>query len=156
SSVCAALHAAHELEDDAGRSLGLVHGNLTPDSLLITTLGVVRVIDFGLARVKARCATKRDVAAENRAPYTPPEGFSGRAIDRRSDVFSVGVLLYAMATGRLPFGDDQPVPGKGASIPRELDALLSQALESDPDCRFASAAAMRRAIDEIALSHARV
>ena len=107
SDVCAGLHAAHELRDRSGNSLDLVHRDINPSNILVARDGKSKVVDFGIAKSKGRMhVTRAGSTVKGKAPYLSPEQIGGLPIDRRSDLFSLGVLLYVMATGVHPFRAD--------------------------------------------------
>ncbi|AKT43231.1 serine/threonine-protein kinase [Chondromyces crocatus] len=125
--ICAGLESAHELCDDDGRPLGLVHCDVSPENVLITSEGLVRLVDFGVALYGGPPLSERSglipieawVAAppssgqrgelRGKAPYMAPEHILGAPSDRRADLFAVGILLYEMLAGTHPFlaDDDQ-------------------------------------------------
>lgn len=148
--VCAGLEAAHELCDDDGRPLGLVHCDVSPENLLITSEGLVRLVDFGVAihegtplsertrgGVSPRDAGVADLGPRVRrarqelrgtAPYMAPEHILGEPSDRRADVFAVGILLYELLAGAHPFlsEDDQIT----------MDRIASASPAEPPSSRF--------------------
>jgi serine/threonine protein kinase len=161
SDACAGLHAAHELKDESGRELGVVHRDVSPQNVLIATSGAVKVIDFGIAKAENRAAPKtRTGIVKGKLQYMAPE--QARAtkgpIDRRVDLWALGVCLYELISDALPFdGENQfeilakvtgtepfaPIEG----LPASVQEILEHSLARSPDERFSSAAAMRRAIE---------
>jgi serine/threonine protein kinase len=176
TQTCRGLHAAHELREENGVLVGLVHRDVSPQNVLVTYDGVVKVVDFGVAKATARLDTQTEAGQlKGKIAYMSPEQLRGEKIDRRTDVFAMGILLYMMTTGKHPFrGDDQAqtiarissdepailpsvlVPG----YPQGLEACVMQALAKDPAKRYPSAndmllgltralpTAMREATDE--------
>ncbi|MDN5757475.1 MAG: protein kinase, partial [Tomitella sp.] len=147
-----ALAAAHRA--------GLVHRDVKPENVLISDDGEVKLADFGLVRaVAGTTATSSSVILGTAAYLSPEQVRTGRA-DPRSDVYSVGVLLFEMLTGRTPFTadtnlaiayrrleEDVPPPSTFiAGVPREFDELVMHATERDPDARFHDAADMGAAL----------
>ncbi len=147
------LHAAHVMTDETGASAGLVHCDVSPENLLIGVEGTCRLSDFGVARahsLPARTTTR------GKARYASPEQALGGQLDPRSDVFSMGVVLYEALTGIPLFqGEtvdetlwqvvhrDIPRPSQvGLHPPAAIDAVCLRALERDPERRFHSAAEM--------------
>ncbi|MBP0457452.1 protein kinase [Streptomyces bomunensis] len=151
SDVLAALETSHEM--------GLVHRDIKPGNVMVTPRGVVKVMDFGIARamqsgVTAMTQTGMVVGTPQ---YLSPEQALGRGVDARSDLYSVGIMLFQLLTGRLPFDADSPlaiayahvqeeppVPSSvNRALPPAVDALVARALRKNPNERFPGAAAMR-------------
>ena len=100
------LHAAHELCDDAGKPVGLVHRDVSPGNLMVGYEGVVKVIDFGVAKAASNMQQTRVGQIKGKVAYMAPEQTSGDRVDRRTDVFALGVVLYQLVTGKHPFRGD--------------------------------------------------
>lgn len=163
--TCAGLHAAHELKNDKGELVGLVHRDVSPQNLLVTYDGVTKVVDFGVAKATALGDGATQAGQiKGKVGYMAPEQVKGDPIDRRVDVFALGIVLYALTTGKHPFRREseaatmynicapQPVmpPRKVvADYPEELEAVILKALAKDKDKRFASANEMLRALDSL-------
>jgi len=161
--VCHGLHFAHELTDSAGQPLDLVHRDITPANIVLTYGGEVKLIDFGVAKTSANTSQTRVGTIKGKLAYMSPEQVSGRPIDRRSDVFSTGVVLWELLTARRLFAraDDvstlhavlkAPVPAPSTlrdDVPPALDAIVSRALARNPDERYPSAEAMASALEEL-------
>ncbi len=161
--ACEGLHHAHERCDRAGRHLAIVHRDVTPHNLMVTRDGVVKVLDFGVARTAARRGTEAGVL-RGTLSYMAPEQVRGRPVDRRADVFALGVVLYELTTGsRLFRGTDvqvmtaiveQDVPppsSRWAEYPPALEAIVLDALRRDPGARIQSAAELARRLEQFAL-----
>jgi serine/threonine-protein kinase len=163
ADAAAGLHAAHELKDDDGVSLGVVHRDVSPHNLLISADGHVKVADFGVA--KALGGMQSQTAAgqiKGKISYMAPEQVTGAAVDRTSDVFALGCVLYEATTGAPPFrgeGDHQVMhallsgkfimPSKALiGFPLELEKILCRALAIRSADRFESAEKMRIALEE--------
>ncbi len=163
ADACAGLHAAHELTDDDGRLMNVVHRDVSPHNILVSLEGNVKVADFGVA--KALGQTHQETAAgqvKGKVAYMAPEQIGGSAFDRRADIFGMGCVLYEAATGVQPFrggGDPQvmqavlrgtyePPSSLVKGFPAELAAVIDRALAPDPRARFATAETMRVAIEE--------
>lgn len=157
------LHHAHERKDRAGRSIGFVHRDLTPQNIMITRDGVAKLIDFGVAQTNA-FAEERGLVRGTYA-YMAPEQVRGLALDRRSDVFALGIVLYELTTGiRLFSGDeirimqsiteeDAPAPSdRVEGYPIELEAIVMAALARDPDQRIATAADLALHLENFAMN----
>lgn len=160
--VCAGLHAAHELLDDDGSPLGVVHRDVSPQNILLSTQGRVRLTDFGIARARGRLhAPTQTGKIKGKINYIAPEQVTNRNIDRRVDIFAMGVVLYEATTGGRPFsGDDalatlyqlleQPIVPPSemlAGFPEGLDKIILRAMARVPDERYASAADLGRALE---------
>ncbi|TFV85712.1 Stk1 family PASTA domain-containing Ser/Thr kinase [Blastococcus sp. CT_GayMR16] len=151
ADICGALDFSHRN--------GIVHRDVKPGNVMITPQGTVKVMDFGIARaVSDSAATMTSTAAViGTAQYLSPEQARGESVDARSDVYSMGCLLYELVTGAPPFSGDSPVavayqhvredPRLPSSInpqvPAELDAILLKAMSKNPANRYQSAAEMR-------------
>lgn len=151
ADVLAALETSHEM--------GLVHRDIKPGNVMMTKRGVVKVMDFGIARAMQSGVTSMTQTGMvvGTPQYLSPEQALGRGVDARSDLYSVGIMLFQLLTGRLPFDADSPLAIAYAhvqeepvapssinrSIPPALDALVARALKKNPNERFPSAAAMR-------------
>src|SRR5262249_53770375 len=110
SQVCAGLHAAHELRDDAGALLDPVHRDISPANVMISKVGFAKIVDFGIAKSKGRLhVTRAGGVVKGKTPYLSPEQLAGKPVDRRSDIFSLGILLYVLATGLHPFRGDTEI-----------------------------------------------
>jgi serine/threonine protein kinase len=163
--ACAGLHAAHELADERGRPLRLVHRDISPQNLLVGLDGVTRVADFGVAKFdrKPGMATT-DGNLKGKLAYMAPEYVRVQSIDRRLDVFAMGVVLWEALTGeRLFRGQDQAdtkqrvlhhvAPLISQVVPKvglALDGVVETALAKSPDDRFDNAAAMAAALESSA------
>lgn len=148
------LDYVHRLRDFDGRPLRVVHGSVSPENVIVTYDGEVKLIDFGGARV--RTSTLDDPLARRRLPYAPPEQFSG-APDLRGDIFSVGVMLWELVAnrplwGRIPAptlvrrlltGDIPRLRDVVPTVDGELDRICARALAPHPDGRFRSAGDLR-------------
>jgi eukaryotic-like serine/threonine-protein kinase len=164
AQACKGLHAAHELCDETGALLGVVHRDISPHNILVTFSGIAKVVDFGIAKATQRASSLTEAGEiKGKLAYMAPEQIRGRAVDRRTDVFALGTLLYVITTGRHPWKRDNPGatterlvsdrPVKPPSAlrpdyPAALDAVVRKALEKDPDKRFATAADLLVALEE--------
>ena len=161
--LCDALHHAHERNDDSGRPMRIVHRDVTPHNLMITADGFAKLLDFGVART-AKDESKGG-SLKGTLAYMAPEQVRGQRLDKRSDVFSTGVILYELTTGRRLFHgseidvmtsiverDVTPPSEWIPGFPRELERILLMALARDRARRFPSAQHLARALEELAVS----
>ncbi len=158
SLACAGLHAAHELTADDGTPYGLVHRDVSPQNLFVTFAGEVKVLDFGIATAKDRESRTEAGQSKGKLEYMSPEQSNGEPLDRRSDVFALGIVLYELVTGKRLFRRASPLATLEAihrepivrpsrtteGIPGELDRIVLTALARDPQDRFSTAAEMAR------------
>ncbi len=151
ADVLAALEASHEM--------GLVHRDIKPGNVMMTKRNVVKVMDFGIARAMQSGVTSMTQTGMvvGTPQYLSPEQALGRGVDARSDLYSVGIMLFELLTGQLPFDADSPlaiayahvqeeppVPSSiNRSVPPAVDALVARALKKNPNERFPTAEAMR-------------
>jgi len=153
--ILLALHHAH--------SKGIVHRDIKPQNIMMLKNGAIKVADFGIAKLpNAETVTMTDKAIGT-VFYISPEQASGKTIDRRSDIYSLGVTMYEMITGKLPFVSDNPVsvaimqvknrprpPHEiNVKIPRGLEQIILGAMEKNPDDRFHSASQMLRHLQQL-------
>jgi len=160
--TCAGIHAAHELKDDQGTLMGLVHRDVSPQNVLITPDGAVKVVDFGVAKYAGRGAAKTQQGElRGKVPYMAPEHILGKVLDRKADVFALAVIFYQMVSGKHPFlrdddlltmaqiSSDEPVKPLiklCPSVPLALSDAVGKALSKKPDNRTQSALAFMRAV----------
>jgi eukaryotic-like serine/threonine-protein kinase len=162
SDLCAALHGAHELVDADGQPLKVVHRDVSPQNVLLSDGGVVKLIDFGVAKARHRFAAETSAGfAKGKARYMAPEQSEAAPIDRRADVWGAGAVLYELVAGRTPIdgpndaaifrtllaGTD-PVDPLPDSVPGPVRDVVHKALERSPEKRFPTARAMRDALEE--------
>ncbi|MBX3219404.1 MAG: serine/threonine protein kinase [Labilithrix sp.] len=155
------LHAAHEATDEQGQPLGIVHRDVSPQNILVARDGVARVIDFGVAKAAGRVQETEGGELKGKLAYMAPEQLTRRAVDRRCDVFAMGVVVWEALTGRRLFaGDDaastlysvlnEPIALPSSvcpDLPFSLDSVVLRALQRDPVMRFATARDMALAIE---------
>jgi serine/threonine protein kinase len=155
ATVCDGLQYAHDQRDDQGNPLGLVHRDITPENIMISFTGTVKILDFGVAKATAAASLTRAGTLKGKYAYISPEQVHGAPADRRSDVYSVGVMLYELLTGSRPFRGSNdldllrkvaagnPAPSRELApwIPVELDATIMQSLAAKPESRFQNATA---------------
>ena len=163
SAAAAGLHYAHERRGPDKRPLGIVHRDISPSNILVGYDGSIKVVDFGIAKASARQET-RSASLKGKISYMSPEQCKGGEVDRRSDVYSLGVVLYELATTtRLFKGEtdylvmDQIVNGRVTlpqvrrpELPNELSAIIMRAISPDPERRYFTAEELRVALDQFA------
>ncbi|MGE3674888.1 MAG: serine/threonine protein kinase [Polyangiaceae bacterium] len=158
------LHHAHELCDETGRRLGLVHRDVSPQNVIVTYDGQVKVVDFGIARADGRLAQTALGQIKGKFSYMAPEQALGKPYDHRSDLFALGATLYELAMGRRLFrGEDEmetlrkvisaEVPSPRSidpTFPLAFETILLRVLSLDPERRHASAYELARDLDAFA------
>lgn len=165
--VLEGLDHAHRKCDLSGAPLGIVHRDVTPSNILCSFEGQVKLTDFGVARATAMMSQTSPAALVGKLGYMSPEQLEDRAIDQRSDLFSVGVVLHELLTGQRLFNAESeiqavvsmleepipPVRSLRPDVPEELERVLMTALQRDPDRRFGWASEMSEALQRVMLSH---
>jgi serine/threonine-protein kinase len=158
AEACAGLHAAHEHADADGVPRGVVHRDVSPHNLFVSYDGTVRVIDFGIAKAENRETKTETGTIKGKFGYMAPEQVGGESVDRRTDLFALGVILWELLTGKRLFQRSNHLETVKAtcfepiarpqeldpSIPSPLERIVMRALERDRDERYQSAAEMRR------------
>ncbi len=165
AAICAGLHAAHEVRDDAGELLGVVHRDVSPANVLLGTSGQVKLIDFGVAKAMGRMAEETSAGTiKGRVAYMSPEQAMGGALDRRADVWSMGALLYQLLTGRVPYDADNQLamlhllsrglpPTPLRDMPGDIAEIVYTALSYNPMGRFHTAKEMQQTIEAAMTRH---
>jgi len=143
SEVARALHYAHTF-----RKLGIVHRDVTPDNIMLAFSGAVKLVDFGIARSNADATLTQAGFVVGRPIYTAPEVWEGARADRRSDIYSLGVVLWQLLAGRpLEPADTESSPSQiNPDVPPELSAVNLRAFDADPAHRYQSAGALHQAL----------
>jgi serine/threonine protein kinase len=161
ADACAGLHAAHELRDEQGQPLGIVHRDVSPQNILVSVSGAVKVIDFGIAKAQNRQQGEtRTGVVKGKVQYMAPEQVKkGHAVDRRADIWALGVCLHELVTGKVPNDGDDHVevirkvlsdepPQLAEGLPDPIGRILDKSLTLDPKDRFPTAAAMQHALED--------
>jgi serine/threonine-protein kinase len=163
ASVAAGLHAAHELADDEDHLLGVVHRDVSPQNILISMGGHVRLADFGVAKSRGQLHRPTETGeVKGKLSYMAPEQVTSKVIDRRADIFALGCVLYEAALGVRPFHgadalatmykileeDLTPPRALDVGFPEGLEPVLIKALAKDPSERYQTAEEMRDALLE--------
>lgn len=153
SEACRGLSYAHELADESGKPLGIVHRDISPPNIMVTKRGEVKVADFGLAKAGTQVVTTDPGVVKGKFSYLSPEAAQGLEVDARADVFSLGIVLWEMLAGRrLFYGQTDYATVKliqNANIPRlaplnrevdeEFEEIVLKALTREPERRFQTA-----------------
>ncbi|HET9959611.1 MAG TPA: protein kinase [Polyangiaceae bacterium] len=159
----AGLHAAHELRDPQGQLVGLVHRDVSPQNILVTYDGVTKVVDFGVAKATAIMGSGTSPGQlKGKVGYMAPEQIDGDDFDRRADIFALGIVLYALTTGKHPFRRESdaatmynicspqaalPPTRVMPDYPRALEAVVLRALAKNPADRYQTANEFLRDLD---------
>jgi len=156
------LHHAHQAKDGKGRPLGLVHRDVSPPNILVGFDGATKLIDFGVAKAAGRLQETATGFLKGKYPYMSPEQIDARPVDQRSDVFSLGVILWELCTrqrlfkgsnelttARLVSDCSVPPPQRvNRDLPKEIDRVILKALQRNRDLRYPDASALRAAVEE--------
>jgi serine/threonine-protein kinase len=154
------LHHAHELCDPEGRPLGIVHRDVSPQNLFVTVDGLCKVLDFGIAKAAGASTKTRTGTVKGKYAYMPPEQLKGEILDRRVDVFALGVVMFEALTGKRLFWREtdflifraiaeEPIPrvrDYRPDVPAAIDAAVARALARDRNERFPTARAFGEAL----------
>jgi serine/threonine protein kinase len=167
SSVCEGLYHAHQKSDLYGNPLNIVHRDVTPENIFVSFDGTVKILDFGIAKAANQIEQTRAGEIKGKLSYMSPEQCMGKVLDQRSDLFSLGVVLYEWITGYKLFTGDSEVAilktiteGKiyppsyfKPDVPEAVERILMKALEKDRDQRYASAWDFQYDLDRFLASH---
>jgi serine/threonine protein kinase len=165
SRVASALDHAHRHKDAEGRPLRIVHRDVSPQNILISFEGQVKLTDFGIAKAATKASTTERGALRGKLMYMSPEQAWGRPIDHRSDLFSLGIVLYEMLSGERPFlgagssdmgilkkvreADVPPLAPLGVTMPAELERIVMRALAREPDDRPRTAGILQQDLESL-------
>jgi len=152
TQVCAGLDYAHKLKDFRGNPLNIIHRDIGPHNIFISYDGQVKIIDFGIAKAAIQNTKTQDGSIKGKMAYMSPEQAQGEAIDHRSDIFAMGILLYEMVTHKRMFEGDAfrifakvreadytPAEIVNEALPRDLCRIIDKALAKDLEQRYQSA-----------------
>lgn len=161
--ICEGLAYAHELKDQKGRDLHIVHRDMSPPNVLITRFGEVKIVDFGLAKANSQLEKSDPGVIKGKFSYLSPEAALGQEIDGRTDIFAVGIILWEMLAGRRLFMGDTDLETvrqvQAARVPsvrqfnpdvtEELEAVLMKSLAGDPARRYRTARDFGRDLNNV-------
>lgn len=161
ADACGGLDYAHNFSTKDGQRVGLVHRDISPQNLLVSKDGVVKLVDFGVAKAATSSHKTQTGAVKGKLSYMSPEQISGARLDGRSDLFALGIVLYEMVTGQRPFGHESELLAVTAILnetprlphelhpgtPAELESIILRALAKQPEDRFQSASEMQLALE---------
>ncbi|MFO0762198.1 MAG: protein kinase [Byssovorax sp.] len=160
--VCAGLHAAHDLRDASGKTIGLVHRDVSPQNILVGYDGVVKIIDFGVAKAESNQLRTNVGQIKGKVGYMAPEQAFGEPVDRRTDIFALGIVLYLMLSGRNPFRGEteyatlgrirdkrpaDPLRTLVPAVPEAVEQVVMKALAKNRADRFSDMMELARAIE---------
>ena len=162
SQVLEGLYYAHQKSDVHGKALGIVHRDVTPENIFVSFDGGVKVLDFGIAKAANQVEMTRAGEIKGKLSYMSPEQCMGKPLDHRSDIFSLGVVLYEWVTGFKLFTGESDVAvlksitdGKiyrpsyfKQDVPEQVELILMKALEKDPAARYQSSWEMQYDLDK--------
>ncbi len=162
SQASEGLHYAHSKQDTSGAPLNIVHRDISPQNILVSFEGITKLVDFGIAKAATQYQETRAGILKGKYSYMSPEQCMSRPVDARSDIFSMGIVLWELATGlrlykldselmilkEITEGKVRPPRDVNQQIPAELEAIILKALEKRPKDRFSSALEMHMALEE--------
>ncbi|MGC8724370.1 MAG: TonB family protein [Acidobacteriota bacterium] len=162
--VCSALQYAHQARDMDGKPMDIVHRDVSPQNIIISTSGEVKLVDFGIAKAASKASHTVSGALKGKLLYMSPEQAWGKTVDRRGDIFSLGIVMAEMLTGKkLFYGDSEMsilekvreakvVPPKESrpEVPDALQRIILRALQRDPERRYRDCKAMQAELEKFA------
>ena len=163
SLACEGLAYAHALKDpETGKPLNLIHRDISPDNIMVSRTGAVKVADFGIARVETQSHKTKSGVLKGKLAYMPPEQLTRMPLDKRVDVYALGVVLYELLCGVMPFDATSevsiiqavmsstpltPIGEKRTDVPHALARIVGRALEKDRDARYPDVRALQVDLD---------
>lgn len=165
--ACNGLDYAHKKTDQSGRPLGIVHRDISPQNIIVTFEGGVKIVDFGIAKAADQATVTRSGVLKGKYSYMSPEQAAGKRVDSRSDIFALGIVLYELLTGTRLFKRSNDIQTLNAvtacevtlpsevnpSLPPGLDPIIMRALSKDPADRFQEAVHLQLALEDFLLQH---
>jgi serine/threonine protein kinase len=162
AAACEGLHYAHTRTDDQGRPLRVVHRDISPQNILISFDGSVKLVDFGIAKAADQATLTKSGAIKGKFAYMAPEQAAGKPLDARADIFAIGLVLYELLTGVRPLKRESELgtlqaaleckiepPSMVADVPPELDPVVMQALTKAADDRYRDARQFQVALEDV-------
>ena len=161
ADVCLGLEHAHEAKSDDGSPLGIVHRDVSPQNIAVSIDGMAKLLDFGVAKAEGRLSETRAGTLKGKLGFMAPEQLVGETIDRRADVFAIGVCLYSLVTGAMPFkgkddievmrvrltGEYPPASSLAPDLAPALEKIIQKAMAVSPDERYPSALALHEDLE---------
>ncbi len=161
SRVCRALHYAHNKVDHTGKTLNIVHRDVTPGNIMVNYGGVVKLTDFGIAKALSHRTPNEKTTVMGKFPYMSPEQVMFQGTDARSDIFSLGLVAFELLTGKMVYKvrDIDALIDKmerfriphvrkvNAAVPEVLDEIVMKAVQLDPESRYKTAREMGQALE---------
>jgi serine/threonine protein kinase len=160
ADTCAGLHEAHDFKDASGAPLEIVHRDVSPHNILVSTKGTAKLIDFGIATARSRAGAETSSGVlKGKIQYMAPEQALGQRVDRRADIWAIGAILYTLLAGKPPFEGENPLAtlhllGSGrppmplpSSVHPAISTIVRRAMSFSPDQRYPTAAELRDAIE---------
>jgi Tfp pilus assembly protein PilF/tRNA A-37 threonylcarbamoyl transferase component Bud32 len=162
SRVCSGLDYAHKLKDFQGKPLNIIHRDISPQNVFVTYEGDVKILDFGIAKAASQSTITQYGMIKGKVAYMSPEQAAGKPVDRRSDIFSTGILLYEAVTGTRMFTGEStmqilarvreaeyaPAESVARGVPGKVFPILNRALAKDPEERYQSCGDMLADLEE--------
>ncbi|MEW5739148.1 MAG: serine/threonine-protein kinase [Myxococcota bacterium] len=165
ADTCGGLHYAHTRNDEQGQPLRVVHRDISPQNILISFDGAVKLVDFGIAKAADQVSMTKSGAIKGKFAYMAPEQAAGKPLDGRTDIFALGLVLYELITGVRPLKRDSELatlqaaleckielPSNVAEVPPDLDEVVMRALTKAPDDRYRDAREFQKALEQYLLS----
>jgi serine/threonine-protein kinase len=153
SQICEGLEYAHNFCDNDGNHLNIIHRDVSPQNIILSNQGTIKIVDFGIAKAKSNAQETQAGIIKGKLAYMSPEQVKGQTLDRRSDIFSLGIVMYELATHQRPFQGKSDIdmlraildakPTEFATLrpdfPQDLAQIIYRSLAKDRDERYASA-----------------
>ena len=167
AEIAGALHYAHRARDTNGQLLELVHRDVSPQNVMVTYDGIVKLLDFGIAKASSQITKTQAGTIKGKFAYMAPEQCLGQPLDRRADIFSLGICLYESLTGRplyhrkieyetmqaVVHGDVPSIRDIDPDLPEELDGIVQRCLQKNPAERFQTAGELQTALEQWLITH---